>query len=296
MAIRSGLFDSTEVTHTAWGVPVGNKAQSADFFAEIVSSLVGDGLLPLGDGNDPFKVRPNGRHLKVDGGKAFLRGYFCYDKSENDLTLETDGAAHTYEVVLRLDLVTGEIGLKVLTDPGEVTLPVRNGDLYDLWLATVTVPAWSVSVTAAMIEDHRADESVCGFCRALKHSPAERLERACAITLAGAASGTGYFDGAEDMTLTVESLDLGDASGVLPVSRGGTGGVNATSARINLGAAPVSHVHTAAQISGGRFDGTVRAEPDGGGSSYEDFHVRDISLRTVQGSQVENGAVIMIYA
>ncbi len=48
---------------------------------------------------------------------------------------------------------------------------------------------------------------------------------------------------------TVNLTDTTKTSGILPVSRGGTGGGDAAAARTGIGAAATSHTHTASQIT-----------------------------------------------
>lgn len=49
---------------------------------------------------------------------------------------------------------------------------VRNGDFYDLGLATITVPASAISITNSAIQDTRTNSAVCGVVR----SPVEVLD------------------------------------------------------------------------------------------------------------------------
>ena len=44
MAMRSGLFDSTETVEMVGGFPRGDKAETADFFAAYFASFVGNGI------------------------------------------------------------------------------------------------------------------------------------------------------------------------------------------------------------------------------------------------------------
>ncbi|MDD6799054.1 MAG: hypothetical protein PUE85_01335 [Firmicutes bacterium] len=163
--LRYGLFDSTSYTEVN-GIRVYNKAQTADFFARYFSSFVGNGVLLRPSAN--FSVLSSaGMTVQIRPGSAFINGYFAFDDDTEYHTFSSDSVPHDYYAVLRLDTGLGEINLIWITDPEAGSLPERSGDIWDLVVAKVSVPAGASSVTDQMITDLRSDASVCGFVSSL---------------------------------------------------------------------------------------------------------------------------------
>ncbi len=161
MALKTGMFDSTELVTSASGYAVGNKAVSAEFFARYFSSFVGSGVLK-GDG-DCFKVvSGDGMKVKVLPGSAFLCGYFCYDDSNAEFTVS---AGKTYNVIISLDTENGEININCTEQQGAALTPVRQGSKYELILAKVTIPLGALSVADSYITDLRENDDYCGYAK-----------------------------------------------------------------------------------------------------------------------------------
>jgi len=166
MAMRSGFFDSTEVVETVGGFPRGNKAETADFFAAYFASFVGNGVHI--NPPDSFKVSPvSGLTVRIAPGRCFINGYFGWDSEPEEHTFEPDVVAHSYWLVLRLDLDGGSIKKVWLTDPAPGELPVREGDIYDLVVARVDVGAGVSAITEMMITDYRDNAELCGRVKSL---------------------------------------------------------------------------------------------------------------------------------
>ena len=234
MSLQCGFFDSTELVETPGGYPRGNKAKDAAFFARYFASFVGSGVFftPAAC----FSVTPgSGMNLSVQPGTAFLKGYLCYDDSPATLSLSADTADHVYWILLRLNLTDGAITLTSVSDPTAGTLPSRSDTLFDLVLAKVSVPAGSVSVTAAMITDCRGDPALCGYVRSLVDAIGSLVDYA---TVAGTLAG------------------------ILPLSAGGTGASDAPSARqqLGLGDAALKTVDTPLGVPTLNAAGKLRAE------------------------------------
>lgn len=166
MAMRSGLFDSTETVEMVGGFPRGDKAETADFFAAYFASFVGNGIYL----NPPtcFQVLPqSGLTVRVRPGKCFINGYFAFDDEPEDKTFPFDTQPHEYWLVLRLDLADGSIKKVWVTDPAPGELPVRGSVIYDLVVARVSVGAGVSTITDTMITDLRADPFYCGRVKSL---------------------------------------------------------------------------------------------------------------------------------
>ena len=254
MAIRYGLFDSTVIVRNAGGFPVGNKAQTADFFARYFSAFIGSGI--CGKDKDGFRVSAgDGCSLKIAPGEAFMKGYFCFDDEERVIWY-SGGAEEDREMalVLRMDLALGEIDLHTAYGEEAASLPRRDAEIYDLLLARISIPAGALSFTEEMIEDTRDDEAVCGFVTSLSYSGAEKLQNKISLSLSGGCQGNVLFDGSADTELSVAGLNMEYAdAGILPVERGGTGASDGAAACINLGAAPKSHRTAPGDLTSGRI-------------------------------------------
>ena len=74
MAFRQGLFDSTEIVEVIEGYPQGDNAETADFFADTIHSILGDGisLVPTSSCN---VIAKTGLTVTVKAGKAYKSGY-----------------------------------------------------------------------------------------------------------------------------------------------------------------------------------------------------------------------------
>lgn len=295
MAFQSGLFDSTEVEIMPGGMVVGNKAQNAAFFAKYFSSFIGDGVFQ--EENGGFLARTDGgMSVTLSAGRAFIKGYFCYDDDVWTETFAADTAAHVYWLVLRLDLESGEIRREWKTDPTEGTLPQRNAQIFDLVLAKLNVPANVTALTTEMLTDTREDAALCGYVRAVESESchrADRLSTPRTISMSGAVSAAPVaFDGSAGIVLETEELDLSEAVGVLPISKGGTGASNAVQARSYLGCAAASHSHSAAEVSGA-FGTDVTAA---GGTDYAAMRLRNISIVTAAPATLSNGMLAAVVA
>jgi len=157
--ISGGMFDSTEVVETVNGFPIGNKAVGSDFFAKMISTLYGNGI-SVHDNADGFKIAPgSGMKILCMPGTAWINGYMAWNKNIIEIPVS---AGKNYGVYLRLNLRNGSYNVLCAEEPDEDTYPVRDGMVYDLVLAYVTVPLNAVSGNDAVINDTRYDAELCG--------------------------------------------------------------------------------------------------------------------------------------
>ncbi len=199
MAMRSGLFDSTEVVETVGGFPRGNRAETADFFAAYFSNFVGNGIYITPATN--FQVLPqSGLSVRIRPGKCFINGYFGFDDAAEDKTFAIDTSPHEYWLVLRLDLASGSIAKTWLTDPAAGSLPLRNTVIYDLAVAKITISANASAVTDAMITDLRSNTFYCGYVKSL---------------VDGIGANVAYADVAGELTTAAASAFLPAAGGAM---------------------------------------------------------------------------------
>lgn len=139
----------------------------ADFIASFLTTGVralGTNLQVTFDGTD--------RVAHVSAGRAVIEG--CWYASDEEVIFTLDEADATYgridRIVLRLDKGSTEISavkLAVLTGtpastPASVDL-TREGDIYEISLAQILVPAGSSTIPSGNVTDEREDTEVCGI-------------------------------------------------------------------------------------------------------------------------------------
>lgn len=156
MAIREGLFDSTTITTSPSGYPQGDKAETADFFADIIYRILGDGvsLVPTSAMN---VIANTGMTVTVKAGVAFKRGYKAQLESDLDIPFTTSASEQIFYIGVRLDEAIGEFA-----DHNVVARPTFVAEA-DLAFAKITIPANAVVITDEMIEDLRYNTTYCGF-------------------------------------------------------------------------------------------------------------------------------------
>ena len=80
--------------------------------------------------------------------------------------------------------------------------------------------------------------------------------------------------------------------GTLGIAHGGTGAVDATTARTNLGAAASSHTHPASQVTAGTLPSGVVAT---NGTDYSTSRIRNIRAGTGAAPTLANGEIYLQY-
>lgn len=110
----------------------------------------------------------NSMQVSITGGSAQIQGvrYICDGAV---LTIEAPAAESRIDrIVLRLNLMEGQQGVKVAVKQGvPATLPQapllqRDNTIYELSLATVTIPAGAVTLNGAYMIDDRYNTDLCG--------------------------------------------------------------------------------------------------------------------------------------
>lgn len=139
----------------------------AEDIASYFASFVGSGV--YASSADNLKVVPSdAMTVAVKAGKGWIKGYYYENDSDLAFPLDNaDGAKGRIDsVVLRLDLTNRYLRVFVkkgalATNPVAPTL-TRNADVYELQLATISVPAGATAIAEAQITDTRFDSAVCG--------------------------------------------------------------------------------------------------------------------------------------
>jgi hypothetical protein len=157
MAQTSGFFNSSG----------GDRVYDASDFAAYFGDLVSNGVFYAAATN--LQVSPGGGlSVSVAPGSAWINGYRYANTSAATLTLATaDGTNPRIDrAVVRLSMVNRNIILAVLTGTASAnpTAPAltRTGDVYELGIADITIPAAATTLTAGNITDTRLDTALCG--------------------------------------------------------------------------------------------------------------------------------------
>ncbi len=170
--LRSGFFDSEIIGYDEEGMPIFDRAESSDFLALFISSIISDGVLALP--GDCFQViADKGMNLKVRPGLGIIRGRFAYDKKEFGITIaeaHTDiGHKRIDRIILRANYRERlcEIVVKQGTAASDPVPPSllrpESGDYYELCLAYVTINSKQTTISQSDITDTRLDSNVCGL-------------------------------------------------------------------------------------------------------------------------------------
>lgn len=157
MAIKSSFFNSVggdrKYKAEDWAAYFG-KFISNGFFADYLSALQ--------------VVSGTGMNVTVNSGAAFVNGYMMENTADYNLQIGVaDGVLSRIDrIVVRWSLTDRNITLAVKPGTPAIspTAPAlqRDEEVYELGLATVKIPAGSLSVASANVTDTRLDTSVCG--------------------------------------------------------------------------------------------------------------------------------------
>lgn len=146
-----------------WGSVDGDREYDDGDFAQFYANLFTNGVSLTTA--DSLKVSTNptgGMRVQVATGAAFVDGRTYFNS--NPIALPISIASGTQDrvdsIVVRMD--TGLRTIKLVVKSGSVTVN-RTNDIYELQLATIRVPRNASNITADLITDTRANESVCGY-------------------------------------------------------------------------------------------------------------------------------------
>ncbi|MFA5424970.1 MAG: hypothetical protein WC374_14035 [Phycisphaerae bacterium] len=152
---REGFFDSTEVETLESGLVVGDKAESSDFLAKSLYTVLGDGVTL--DPTSSLLVAPKtGMTVTLKAGALWKDGYMLWEEEDRDITFSSDPGEQTFYISGRLDEPSGEF---------------TNNEVYpysdfvaatDICVAKLVITAAAVTITDAMITDYRYNETYCG--------------------------------------------------------------------------------------------------------------------------------------
>lgn len=138
----------------------------ASDFAAFYADIISNGISKRSPGG--LKVSAgSGMNVTISTGVAWIEGHIYHNTTSKTLALNIGGSKPRIDrIVVRLDNVARTITAMVVngTEANVPTAPAlrRDGDVYDIGLATVRVPASAISVSASNITDTTGDPNICG--------------------------------------------------------------------------------------------------------------------------------------
>lgn len=139
-------------------------------FAAYFASFIGNGVYAEHSNQLQVVAMPTPQmQVGVEKGQGWINGYWYENTDTMYLPIEVaDGVLNRIDsIVLRLGFTERNMWLMVKKGTPAVN-PIapevtRTADYYDLQLATVSIPASSIRITQAQIQDTRMNQDVCGW-------------------------------------------------------------------------------------------------------------------------------------
>lgn len=174
--MRSGFFNSEIIGYDAENMPVFDRAEDAEFFAEYFRQFISNGVFPNPSTNMQV-LATTGMNVKVDIGVCFINGYMGWVEPAEVFEIEeSDLQARIDRIVARLDFTDRSIKLFVKkgTPLGNPVAPELQRDygIYEIGLADIRVNANVIEITQENITDLRLNTEVCGVVA----SPVQHLD------------------------------------------------------------------------------------------------------------------------
>ena len=131
----------------------------ANYFAQFFKNGVAVGV---GTGLQVKATNPVSMSVLVGTGGALVNGRQLTNTSDHPITLTAASTTATRvdSVVVQLNLPLRQVSLVYKEG---VTTVQRDANIYELQLATITVPQNAATITSANITDKRANTTVCGY-------------------------------------------------------------------------------------------------------------------------------------
>lgn len=139
-------------------------------FAAYFASFIGNGVYAEHSNQLQVVAMPTPQmQVGVEKGQGWINGYWYENTDTMYLPIEVaDGVLNRIDsIVLRLGFAERNMWLMVKKGTPAIN-PIapevtRTADYYDLQLATISIPASSIRITQAQIQDTRMNQDVCGW-------------------------------------------------------------------------------------------------------------------------------------
>lgn len=161
---RCGFFDANLVGEEY------DRVYLAAQFAAYFASFIGNGV--YAEHSNQLQVVAMSTpqmQVGVEKGQGWINGYWYENTDTMYLPIEVaDGVLNRIDsIVLRLGFAKRNMWLMVKKGTPAIN-PIapevtRTADYYDLQLATISIPASSIRITQAQIQDTRMNQDVCGW-------------------------------------------------------------------------------------------------------------------------------------
>lgn len=168
MALRYGFFDSEITGYNDEGMPEFDRAESSDFLADFISSIVRSGVLAVP--GDSFQVMAGeGMTVQIRPGFGVIAGRFARDDETSTVVISAADLQNMRidRVILRAnyperlcEIIVRAGAPAANPQPPELQ---SGGDYDELCLAEVSVRVGQTSISQSDIVDTRADTSICGW-------------------------------------------------------------------------------------------------------------------------------------
>lgn len=160
MSVASGFFNSVN----------GDRTYTADQMSEYFLGIIGDGVCENVGGRLAVSPGASGMSVNVASGRAFIGSKWLENNADYSLNITAaESSLNRYTaVVIRLDranrtiLLTTKDGTPA-TSPTKPQMTVTTTEISEMCLAYIYIPMGSTSISAANIEDTRADSDICGW-------------------------------------------------------------------------------------------------------------------------------------
>lgn len=139
----------------------GDRIYDAEAFAEWLKPFFKTGVF----NNELQVVASSGMNVVVKSGNAYIEGKL--KKFDNETVLTLEPASSTVDridaIVVRRNDAERDFTIQVIKGSTNAPQPVREGGIYDIVLAHISVPMATTEVTQALITDTRMNANICGW-------------------------------------------------------------------------------------------------------------------------------------
>lgn len=178
---EKGLWFDDDLEHSA--------QEWADFFGGAFST----GVNVYGNPKALQVEAKTGMTVKVNSGKAYINGRYYDSGGDLEFALTPySGSTKLVRIVIRVDMAEKYIRAFVKEGAAATGL-TRNNSVYEISLASISIPALASSITSEMITDERSNLNLCGFLRFLGHE-AERVPAGAVEFYAGQNAPVGWLE------------------------------------------------------------------------------------------------------
>lgn len=154
----SGFFNAEYDADSDYWDRVYTADQFADYFAKLVSNGVFEGGLQVKQHSDESTAMD----VRVVTGKAMINGYWYSLNEETYFNVDVNASSSVRVDCVCLQYNFSNRTINVVYHKN-TSQPVRNGEMYELMIATINVGSEATSISQSAITDTRSSTSVCGI-------------------------------------------------------------------------------------------------------------------------------------